>query len=284
MDAAVVRPGTAPRRGHDPVPGQARRLGRVLPTPPAFRPRQLTRETRGPHDRGLPRPRAAPGRTTRWSSTSAPAPPAAGASWWRRTRSRRAGSSSSPRPTAADADQADPDPRRTSDEARARTRRRPPSRAAEADRRAVRPQPAHPDPGHRLVRGVRAGDPAARRAALRPAPARLLLHPRAPARGPADGHRADGARLRGGRAQDLRGDARARRWWSRPARARSAASTRPTRSCTARSTRSSRWTCGSPAARRARWPCCRGCGVAVGRLAEKTPGLTFIADEDGDGR
>ncbi len=28
----------------------------------------------------------------------------------------------------------------------------------------------------------------------------------------------------------------------------------------------------------------QGLGVAVGRLAAKTPGLTFIADEDGDGR
>ncbi len=68
------------------------------------------------------------------------------------------------------------------------------------------------------------------------------------------------------------------RSWSRPGRARSAASTARTRSCTARWPRSSRSTCGYPAARRARWPCCTACGVAVGRLAEKTPGLTFIAE------
>ena len=74
-----------------------------------------------------------------------------------------------------------------------------------------------------------------------------------------------------GRGRDRRVRAR-RRLPGRPVRARR------------RSTRSSRWTCGSPAARRARWPCSRGCCVAVGRLAEKTPGLTFVADEDGDGR
>ena len=50
----------------------------------------------------------------------------------------------------------------------------------------------------------------------------------------------------------------AQRWWSRPARARSAASTGQIRSYTVRSARSSRSTCGFPAARRARWPCCRG--------------------------
>ena len=84
-----------------------------------------------------------------------------------------------------------------------------------------------------------------------------FFFPRAQARGPAAGHRADGARLRGGSPQGLRGDARAKVVVATGACALGGVIA-PTRSCTARSARSSRWTCGSPAARRARWPCCRG--------------------------
>ena len=123
----------------------------------------------------------------------------------------------------------------------------------------VRTQPAHPHRRHRIMRRVRVGDPAARRAPLRPAPARLLLHPGAAPRRSADGDRAGDPGVRRRRAQDLRRDARSqdrrRRRRVRARRRLPGRRVRPRR----RSTGFSRWTCGSPAARPARWPCCRAC-------------------------
>ena len=159
------------------------------------------------------------------------------------------------------------------------TRASRPARHCGERRRAVRPQPAHPD----RSTPARARS-ASRRSGCSSAP-HYDLHRLGffftPAPRHADLLLVTGPTVRAfdvAAAQDLRGDARARRWWSRPGRARSAASTSRTRSCTVRSTRCCRSTCGFPAARPARWRCCRGCCVAVGRLAEKMPGLTFIAE------
>ena len=95
-DATVVRPGTAPRRGHHPLPGQARQLGRLPAGTARVPPAAADPRDRRPPHRGVPEHRAAAGETMCWSSTPAPAPRAAGAPRRRRTRSPRAGSSSSP--------------------------------------------------------------------------------------------------------------------------------------------------------------------------------------------
>ena len=153
-----------------------------------------------------------------WSSTPAPAPPAAGAPQRRRTRSPRAGCSSSPPP---------PGQRwsrrsrysESCDERRDRSPRQAPADDQDAAKwpRQLRERIAAQFGRSLHIRTLDTGSCAVceqeirllSRTPLRPAPARLLLHPRAQARRPAAGHRADGAGLRRGGAQDLRGDARA---------------------------------------------------------------------------
>src|SRR6202050_446485 len=136
-----------------------------------------------------------------------PVPPAAGAPRRRRPRSERAGSSSSRPRTVRHSSKRSRSAEHRHDHRSGRGRSG--AAAARAGGGAVRPQPAHPYARHRVVRGMRAGDPLAHGAPLRPAPARLFLHPGPAARGPAAGYRAYGAGVRCGGAQDLPGHARA---------------------------------------------------------------------------
>ena len=110
QDATVVRARAAPRRGHDEIPGPSGSVGRVAADAARVPAAAADPGDRGPHDRGLPRPRAEPdgrhpGLRRRCLHRLRPVHPggAARGDAERRIRARR--------DHPAGADQADPDPR-----------------------------------------------------------------------------------------------------------------------------------------------------------------------------